>query len=136
MFHVDINVRNNNNETARHIAAYKFSSKDIPNNILRNDYRQILYILHSSGAQRCNKLMNDCTDGCAYNGKDDGDSENWPDYDNETLYNKVLLQNVLTEALNNSDNELQNGNNNNNNNNKSPKYSRLICLDGNDVTFV
>lgn len=59
VFGADLDSMNNNRQTARHL----LSKKDEP---------KILYYLHAVGAKRCSMDMNQCTEGCVFNGTYDG----------------------------------------------------------------
>ena len=92
VFDADLSYKNKNKETVRHIAAQTE----------KVDHHMVLYLLSAIGAKRCSKNTDNCKSGCAYNGDYEGKPYyRWPKYDNECFYKKVLLENVVKEALKN-----------------------------------
>lgn len=62
VYGADVNVKNKKNQSPRHLA----STSNGKNKEL------ILYMLHVSGASRCNDQMKNCFEGCYVNGNKDG----------------------------------------------------------------
>ena len=94
VFGADINLQNSSGETPRHLAA---SAKRNPQMDL------ILYILHSVGAQRCAVNRSNCTDGCSQSNGSHFNGippENSPFKRSAKLYDQLLGENIVKEALN------------------------------------
>lgn len=89
VFDSDVDSLNDQNESARHLASI---TKSKPNEL-------IIWILHSVGAKRCSPQMIGCGDGCSAHGSHKGlRYSKWLTYEDETLYKKMLLEQVIQEA--------------------------------------
>lgn len=111
IFDAKIGAKNKQNETARHIAAQ----------LEHGDHHMVLYLLTAIGAKRCQKDMNNCKPGCAFDGDYEGTPyHRWPNYDNESFYKKVLLEYVIREAIKQKRKNMG----------QQRKGVRMLCLDG------
>lgn len=128
IFDCDINAKNYLGITPRHLAA----TGDHP------DHSLVLYVLSAIGAKRCEKGQLNCTDGCSYNGTTEGTRyHKWPKYDNEFLYKKVILENIIQDAIKKKQDEM----NEHDKKAKSKSASkqsdktrvRMLCFDGGGI---
>ena len=117
VFDAKLDHQNKDKETVRHIAAQT----------THPDHHMVLHMLSAIGAKRCSKEMTNCKSGCAHNGDYDGKAYyRWPKYDSECFYQKVLLEHVIQEALNQKKE----------NPSAKPKGVRMLCLDGMYEAFI
>ncbi|RWS04365.1 85 kDa calcium-independent phospholipase A2-like protein [Dinothrombium tinctorium] len=114
VFDADLNAQNNKKETPRHLAAMHNTQI---NNIA-------LYALHFLGAKRCDRDMQNCTPGCAFDGNFNGTPyAKWSTFEDETLYKRILFKPIIQNALKRKREKLQ----------SKRKKVALLCFDGGGI---
>lgn len=118
-------------ETARHLAATRGGPDD----------QLIVHVLHSVGAARCNRKMQNCRPDCSFSGLTNGKKyAKWPTFEREAPYlpflNQSIVDRKLQELVESNNKQHPNGDQNGGQRTAETKETkkadkiRMICFDG------